>query len=118
MGFWDKETKKEISSALDAFEPVLSVAIPVLAGAVGAFLGWHITEQKIHELDGREISVFSEFVRYSLTISFGIVFAFFGAVSVEYFKVLRRRKREMAAFLINIDNTIDNRMSKVVEHAA
>ncbi len=118
MGLLDDETKKDKTSAIEVLEPVLSVAIPILAAAVGAFLGWHITEQKIHELDGRDISVFSEFVRYSLTVSFALVFAFFGAVSVEYFKVLRRRKRDMATFLNNIDNAIENRMSKVVEHTA
>lgn len=118
MGLWDAETTKDRSSAMEVLEPVLSVAIPILAAAVGAFLGWHITEQKIHELDGREVSVFSEFVRYSLTICFALVFGFFGAVSVEYFKVLLRRKRERAAFLNEVDKTIENRLSKMVEHTA
>ena len=53
MGQWDDETKKDKTSVMEVLEPVLSVAIPILAAAVGAFLGWHITEQKIHELDGR-----------------------------------------------------------------
>lgn len=114
MDDWVKENTLNI---------ILSFSLAISGGILGYFLV--PPEQKILTIEKTVINVFSNTARVCITITLSLMWSFFGWFLAEYFKILKRRKKETQElkkereqFLSQIDKKMDDRITRMIEHSA
>ncbi len=82
----------------DIKELAVSIIVGFIAAGVG---GWLVSE-----------------ISLKVAISSAILWGFFGFIAVEYYKDIRKRKKERTEFLKRVDENIDKRMENICQYTA